>query len=150
MGRQFPGTNTVVDGKTGRENIDGERKESGKLNPIILGNEIVTVEDNRMKGGGGYAGSDITAISGFNSKTGGQVPKDKMAANNNLGIGLTDVIEHGLQVGDPKRRRVSETNGLTVENTQLDITMLDSQDINIQNKKNELEAGAARQARQEL
>lgn len=55
----------------------------------------------------------------------------------------------GLSVVDPKRRRLDEglEDGLAQDKNQVDIVMLETQDISLMNQKNELEAGAAMQAR---
>lgn len=138
-------------GGSGRKNGGGIDVQN-KSNPLFLGDQIISVETNCMNEGRGYAGSDKAEITRSNSNLVEQGRKANLAANNQVGTGLNENIDCGLQVIDPKRRRVEDTvgDGPSLQNSELDITMLDSQEANKKNQKNGLTAGAAVQARLEL
>lgn len=148
QGFQTQGESPVNDmaGKNG-----GGIEVQNKSNPLFLGDQIISVKTNCVNEGRGYAGSDKAEITGSNSKLGEQGQSANLAVNNQVDIGLEENIDCGLHIAGPKRRRVEDNIGvgLSLQNSEVDTTMIDSQEAN-KDQKNGLPADTAVQARLEL
>lgn len=147
QGNQFSGTNTVANMEAWTGNSDGTEVAKDKLNPLILARDKITVETSSVKGGIRMAGGDKTEITGYLSNS-----KDNLALNNVVVLGPNEILDHGLNIVDPKRRRIEDVAGRSPnpESRQGDTTLIEIQEDDSQNQKNELKVGAAMQARLEL
>ncbi|KAK1397863.1 hypothetical protein POM88_007726 [Heracleum sosnowskyi] len=114
---------------------------TNKHDPVIVGAEIDTSKIGGVKSGGDNNGASLV---------------EKVAPKIKIGEHILNeykdreiVMDHGLFVLDPKRRRVEETDNEETAQTHglTDVTMTEIYISSTQNQKNETEAGAVMQAR---
>lgn len=137
------GRTTVEEGGEDDRGIVADDKRYPTKSGIAqkVGGKIGDVTDNVNKGGSKDNTGEKDMENIFSTITERENSNVKTVGGNKLG--------DGLSVVDPKRRRLDEglEDGLAQEKNQVDIVMLETQDISLMNQKNELEAGAAMQAR---
>ncbi|KAK1371231.1 hypothetical protein POM88_037323 [Heracleum sosnowskyi] len=119
--------------------VAGDRKD-----PKKVGDKVVIFGNNSTQGGGEKIGGDFAEI-GAN-----KIITARQFSNSNQEGDV--IMDRGLLIIDPKRRRVEdiESIGPSQKNNQEDVTMTEKNNIESQNQKNEIMAGAAEQARLEL
>lgn len=144
QGGQTHGNKTATETENRVADRNSEIGAVEKSNPLILGEGIVTTGVNELQGDGDNLGSDNAKRLGLINQTAGYFSKESRAGNLSL--------DHGLNIVDPKRRRVDEiiSDETGPKQAQLDIAMIDSQEDISQNQKNGQEADVARQPRLEL
>lgn len=141
QGNQTPMNNPMPEMETRVEEggsviVAGDRKD-----PKKVGDKVVIFGNNRTQGGREKIGGDFAEIGANKIITARQISNSNQEGD--------VIMDCGLLIVDPKRRRVEdiESIGPSQQNIQEDVTMMEKNNIESQNQKNEIMAGAAEQAR---